>query len=311
MQLSIATYNVENLYALDSPNRLESLAEHIVNAMGTPDIIGFQEIMDNDGEINSMDVSADQSFQNIIDAVLSIGGPEYQFLNIDPLRNRDGGAPGGNIRVGFLYRTDRGLSLVVGTPGDATTAVEVINQGGLPILSLNPGRIDPENPTFTDSRKPLVAQFSFKGKDIFVVVNHLNSKGGDDPLFGGILPPTEITSIQRTSQARVINSFVQSILAINPDANVVVLGDMNDFPWSKPMQALEKDALTNLITTLPLEEQYTYVYDGNSQVLDQIFVSDSLLDILNEVNILHINSEFYYQDRLSDHDPVLAVFNFD
>ncbi|MCJ7693931.1 MAG: endonuclease/exonuclease/phosphatase family protein [Anaerolineaceae bacterium] len=310
-QLSIATYNVENLDALDDPKRLGSLAEHIVDVMLSPDIIGLQEIMDNDGEINSKDVSADQSFQNIIDVVLAIGGPEYTFTNIDPERDNDGGAPGGNIRVGFLYRTDRGLSLVAGTPGDAITAVEVINRAGSPVLSLNPGRIDPENPSFFDSRKPLVAQFSFKGEDIFVVVNHLNSKGGDDPLYGGILPPNEITSVQRTAQARVINAFVRSILTINSEAKVVVLGDMNDFPWSKPMQALEKDVLTNLITTLPLEEQYTYIYDGNSQVLDQIFVSDSLIDKLDEVNILHINAEFYYQDRLSDHDPVLAVFNFD
>ena len=308
-QISIATYNVENLDALDDPKRLELLAEHIVNALNSPDIIGMQEIMDNDGEIDSLDLSANQSFQNIIDAVVKIGGPQYQFTNIDPRRNMDGGAPGGNIRVGFLYRTDRGLTLVDGTPGDARTPVEIVNVGGFPELSLNPGRVDPQNSKFFDSRKPLAAQFSFNGKNVFVVVCHLNSKGGDDPLYGSYLPPFESSTIQRIGQARVINAFVRDLLAVDPEARVIVLGDMNDFPWSDSIQALQKDVLTNLLTTLPLEEQYTYIFDGNSQVLDQIFASPGMMGSLVGVDVVHVNSEYYYQDRLSDHDPVLALFD--
>ena len=33
-------------------------------------------------------------------------------------------------------------------------------------------------------------------------------------------------------QAAVVHDFVQSILAIDADANVVVLGDLNDFEFS-------------------------------------------------------------------------------
>jgi predicted extracellular nuclease len=308
-QISIATYNVENLDALDDPSRLVLLADHIVNSLNSPDIIGLQEIMDNDGEIDSLDLSADQSFQNIIDAVLDIGGPQYEFTNIDPRRNLDGGAPGGNIRVGFIYRTDRGLTLVAGTPGDAKTPVEIIDNGGSPQFSLNPGRVEPQNSKFFDSRKPLAAQFLFNGQNIFVIVCHLNSKGGDDPLYGSFLPPFESSAIQRAGQARVINAFVQELLAVDPKAKVIVLGDMNDFPWSDSIQALQKDALTNLVTTLPLEEQYTYIYDGNSQVLDQIFASSGMMDSLIGVDVVHVNAEYYYQERLSDHDPVLALFD--
>jgi len=73
---------------------------------------------------------------------------------------------------------------------------------------------------------------------------------------------------------------------------------------------LEGDVLVNLVSTLAINEQYTYIYDGNSQVLDHIFASKNLYASLESVNILHVNCEFYYQDRLSDHDPVLAVFDF-
>ena len=65
------------------------------------------------------------------------------------------------------------------------------------------------------------------------------------------------------------------------------------------------------MTTLPKNEQYTYIFEGNSQVLDQIFVSEALMGRLVEVDVVHVNSEYYYQDRLSDHDPVLALFDLD
>jgi len=43
----------------------------------------------------------------------------YQYRQIDPVNNADGGAPGGNIRVGFLFRTDRGLEFF-DRPGEVT-----------------------------------------------------------------------------------------------------------------------------------------------------------------------------------------------
>jgi len=164
MQIAIATYNVENLDAEDNPKRLEKLAHHIVDLMRSPDIIGLQEIQDNDGMLDTESTAADQTYQLIIDAISVAGGPEYHFLDISPVRHTDGGAPGGNIRVGILYRTDRGLTFNGGTPGDAETAVKIINSGGNPSLSLNPGRIDPQNLAFFDSRKPLVAEFTFNGQ---------------------------------------------------------------------------------------------------------------------------------------------------
>ena len=48
----------------------------------------------------------------LIAAIQAAGGPVYHFRQINPVNNQDGGEPGGNIRVGFLFRTDRGLSFV-------------------------------------------------------------------------------------------------------------------------------------------------------------------------------------------------------
>ena len=31
-----------------------------------------------------------------------------------------------------------------------------------------------------------------RGKKVFVIANHFNSKGGDEPLFGRFQPPTRV-----------------------------------------------------------------------------------------------------------------------
>lgn len=307
-QIRIVDYNILNMSGKDL-DRAEVLADQIVNRMASPDIIGFQEIQDEDGSTSTQSLSADGTYQAIIDAILAAGGPEYGFVDIDPELNRDGGVPGGNIRVGFIYRLDRGITLADGIEGDARTATEVLNVDGELALSLNPGRIDPTHAAFGDSRKPLVVTFEVNGQTLYVINNHFNSKGGDSALFGDVQPPVLTSETQRLLQAQVVHDFVAGMLAVDPGANIVVMGDLNDFQFSAPLELLQGDILTDLVDTLPVEEQYSYIYDGNSQTLDQMLVSAAMLDKLVEYDVLHINSEFDYQSRFSDHDPVTAVFD--
>ena len=102
-----------------------------------------------------------------------------------------------------------------------------------------------------------------------------------------------------------MNDFVDEILAVDPRANVIVLGDINDFEFSQTVDLLEGGVLTTLMDTLPKAERYSYVFEGNSQVLDQILVSSNLLDRFPiEYDPVHVNSEF--ADQASDHDPQVA-----
>ena len=72
-----------------------------------PDIIGVEEMQDNNGTINDGTTDASLSAKRIIDAVLEIRGPKYEYVEIAPHNNLDGGAPGANIRVGFFYNPSR------------------------------------------------------------------------------------------------------------------------------------------------------------------------------------------------------------
>jgi uncharacterized repeat protein (TIGR01451 family) len=310
-QLCVASFNVYNLDPGDSAGRFAGLASQIVNNLQAPDIIGLEEIQDNSGEDDDGIVDATETYTTLIAAIEAAGGPTYDFRDIAPEDNQDGGAPGANIRVGFLFRTDRGLSFVDRPGGDASTAVGVTTGATGVELTFSPGRIAPTDEAFEDSRKPLAGEFLFNGHKLFVVANHFNSKDGDGPLFGHVQPPVLSSEIQRNQQAEVVNGFVDSVLALDPGASVIVLGDLNDFQFSEAVSdTLAADVLVNLMSTLPITEQYTYMYNGNSQVLDHILVSDYLYeDALVRFDAVHVNAEFAYSYlKPSDHDPVVATF---
>ncbi|MGH3006462.1 MAG: Ig-like domain-containing protein [Gaiellaceae bacterium] len=305
-EIAMATYNVENLDPGDGP-AFARHADLILNHLRAPDLIAIEEVQDNDGQTDSGTTDASVTWNMLIAAIQAAGGPLYDYRQIDPLDNQDGGAPGSNIRVGFLFRTDRGLSVIDRPGGDATTATTVIDHPSGPRLSASPGRIEPGSPAFEETRKSLVAEFRARGKKIFAIVNHFSSKGGDQPLFGRFQPPMRFTEVARHQQAQVVNDFVDELLAADPNANVVVLGDINDFEFSETVDLLKGGVLVNLMDTLPKEERYSYVFEGNSQVLDQTLVSGNLSRFPFEYDVVHVNSEF--ADQASDHEPQVARFD--
>jgi len=74
---------------------------------------------------------------------------------------------------------------------------------------------------------------------------------------------------------------------------------------------LEGRILSNLIKTLPAGEQYTYVYEGNSQAMDHLLVSNALFEDLVAMDVIHLNAEFDYTVQFSDHDIPIATFDLD
>ncbi|KZZ84396.1 chitobiase/beta-hexosaminidase C-terminal domain-containing protein [Bacillus sp. SJS] len=299
-QLTVASYNVENFSAKDADEKVTKVANAVVENLKQPDVIGLTEMQDNDGPADSGQTASNESAQKLIDKIKALGGPEYTYVDIAPENNKDGGQPGGNIRVAFLYNKDR-VSLAAGTKGTSTQAVGFENGS----LTVNPGRIDPTNEAFTNSRKPLAAQFEFQGKKVILVANHFNSKGGDQPLFGKNQPPVLGSEVQRHKIAGILNSFVKDVKAKDPNANLILLGDFNDFEFSKTFEILKGSEMSNMVEKISEEKRFSYVYQGNSQVLDHILVSNNMADS-TKAEIVHINSSFMEQHgRASDHDPLM------
>ncbi|MDS3861577.1 endonuclease/exonuclease/phosphatase family protein [Thermosynechococcaceae cyanobacterium BACA0444] len=311
--LTVATFNVENL-SVQEPERIIRVAQAIHQNLQNPDLIALQEIQDDSGSLDNGIVSAAQTAQLLINGIKHEGGPDYEYLDISPINNADGGQPGGNIRVAFLYNPQR-LNLVNNPqgPGQSQTPVQIKATG----LSHNPGRIQPQDLAWRAGRKPLIAQFRWQDQTIYAINVHLKSKRGDAPLMGLNQPPTLGSQGTRMAQTQILQQFIGELQQQQPQARIILLGDMNDFAFSLPLQQLSQAPanLANLTQIrLPEVEQYSYIYEGNSQQLDHIWVSQNVVQTnptSAAVDIVHLNAEF--SPQISDHDPVVCrlVINAD
>jgi hypothetical protein len=298
--LSVASYNVSNLDPNDADGdtdvadgRFDAIAGQIVNALDAPDVLALQEIQDNSGSVNDGTVSADLTLQALVDAIALAGGPTYAVIdNTFIVNNNSGGQPGANIRTAFLYDPSR-VTLV---SGSVRTVSDVT--------------------AFAGARLPLIATFEFNGESITIVNNHFSSKGGSAPIFGLEQPfearQEDVTvngSLdERQAQSAEVRNFVDGVFAADPKANLVVLGDLNEFEFVSPVEVNLGAALENLTLRVPADERYTFNFQGNSQSLDHILVSPSLSG-LTDFDIVRVNSEFAETNtRASDHEPLLASF---
>jgi len=305
--LLVASFNVLNLDPEDGDadtdianGRFAALAKILAHNLRGPDIVALQEVQDNDGSLDVGTTAADRTLQLLVDAVRAAGGPQYAFIDNPFIGDgTNGGEPGGNIRTAFLYDPAR----VQLAPGSLRTVV----------TDLTAQQTDPASPFFA-SRPPLVATFRFRGADLTLVNCHLSSKGGSAPLFGQLQPAAQLQedpSVNgaldaRRAQARVVADFVGGLLDADPRSHVVVLGDMNEFEFLSPIQSILGERLFNLTRRLFPTERYSFVFEGNSQELDQMLVSPALVRG-SRFDIVHVNSEFAETDqRASDHDPLLA-----
>ncbi|KAI0143276.1 endonuclease/exonuclease/phosphatase family protein-like protein [Pestalotiopsis sp. NC0098] len=307
--LTVADYNVENFAPSDTAH-VSDVAHHIVDYLLTPDLLFIQEIQDNDGETDDGVVESDVTLSTLTAAIAELSGVTYNYTYIAPVDDEDGGAPGGNIRVAYLFRPDV-LQLRNPNPGNATTANEVLAG---PELKYNPGRIDPTNAAWDDSRKPLVAAWeTLDGNNTFFTVNvHWASKGGSSSIQGDARPPVNGVVAARQQQAEVTAAFVAQILAEDPDAKIIVAGDFNEYPVVKPIEDfLSLSGLEDLDVAagIPEVERYTYLYDMNSQELDHVFVSPAVAAAAPQFEHVHVNTWVSYDDQVSDHDPSVGKFD--
>ena len=232
-------------------------------------------------------VGANEVLEKLILFIEKEGGPRYSFHQLNPGNNEDGGWPGANIRNAYLYN-QKFVSL------------------GRSYLLQDTAFDKNEVTGFTGTRKPLVGFFRHRSREIIYINCHLKSKGGDSSPYGSLLPAVRFTERQRIGQTRVIRDHVEDLQKKYPKADIIVLGDMNDFEFSPAMENLTRgNGLINLIDKVPPSERYTYIFQGYSQVLDHILATPHLAKNM-AATIFHVNADLSEGLRGSDHDPVLA-----
>ena len=159
------------------------------------------------------------------------------------------------------------------------------------------------------SRPPLMLKLDIKGDgsstSLYILNNHFTSMAGGEVA----------TEPRRSAQAEWNIQVMEKLLAEDPTAQFIILGDLNSFYDSRPVDLLREAGLMHVLENLPPGERYNYIYQGVSQTLDHILVSPELMEALHEAVPLHVNADFPPAEpgdsspiRKSDHDPVIAIF---
>ena len=267
--------------------QLQKRALAIVEELGSCTVIGLQE------------TGAPEDAGNLAELLTNDFGVAYVPLALEGPMTSNREFP---LTNSFLVRTDRVDVLnIESRQGCSALSYDVAYTPGA-----CPGR---EFALF--NRPPLVTELLINGAwgepyGITVINNHWKSKGGDE----------SVNVIRREAQARHVASLVQEKIDADPNARVIVLGDLNDYYESIPINALRTATAPEMIHgydfLAPLD-RYTYNFNGAFQVLDHILITPNLRDDLAGIDPVHINADYPYPlavdttsvHHSSDHDPVV------
>jgi len=326
-------------------DRLTEIAQQIINDLHSPDIILAQEAEDQDvcyveggtyicPAFNDQENNADgkpDTLQELALKIYDLGGPMY-----DAALDRDGADDRGIIS-GYLYRIDRVelLPAMADDPvlGDTPT---VYYPDGTPL----PYNTDVQNPKALNAVLPDYVTGPTDGDNVFtrppqVGLFRMWRDGVGTSVFTDLYisdnhfssgPDNRVD--QRTEQASYNAAIVAALQDADSEVYVTVGGDLNVYPRpddpfpppneSDQLAGLYNQGMTNLWNVLVNEtpvSSYGYIYQGQSQTLDQMFVTPSWMNEFVQVNSAHINSDFpadFPGDGprgTSDHDPLAARYS--
>jgi uncharacterized protein len=272
--------------------RFEALADVIVRRAAAPEIIALQEIQDNDGAEISDETDADKTYDYLLDCVRSFGGPAYEYAELAPAPDQDGGQPGGNIRNAFLYDPER-----------------------IRLVPNSLQRLGEHAECFEGSRKALLARFvDLRHNREFAVINvHLASKRHQNSIFAPNQPGFDPREHVRIEQSELIRRELDRLQAAG--IPFYVTGDFNDFEFSASVQALLGSDAINLVDTVPSADRFDYNHRGKLHTLMHAIVSRSWAANPHQVEILHGNELFGVQPgsrgtRATDHAYLWVSLSF-
>ena len=170
-------------------------------------------------------------------------------------------------------------------------------------------------PEFKKSRQPMAQAFRQRNNDekLLIVTNHLKSKGScpDSGVDANQKDGQGCWNPIRTASAEKMTAWVKSLAATSQTDNTIILGDMNAYRQEDPINAIRAAGFIELMDNTEGTE-YSYIYYGQAGTLDYAFVSEELLQQVQQAFIWHVNAAFPAKMelplpwlRFSDHDPVV------
>jgi predicted extracellular nuclease len=287
-------------------NRLNKASLAIRNVLRNPDVLGVVEV-DNL-----------PTLQALASKINSDNGGATNYVAYLQEGNDIGG-----IDVGFLVNENRvttqsvtqiGKTATFIDPGD--NSVDTLNDR--PSLVLEASILRPDNSVY----------------EFVTIVNHLRSLNGVDSNDN----TGKRVRAKRAAQAEFLANYVQSRQTADPTERIILVGDFNAFEVSdglvdvmgtifgtpappnevvRSSPDLVNPDLIDLLYELPLDQRYSYTFDGNAQTIDHAVVNDDMYATFTRMAYARVDADFpqiFFGDpnrpeRISDHDAPVAYFD--
>jgi predicted extracellular nuclease len=260
----VGFYNLENLFdTIDQPNVIdeEFLPTGTKNYTGTV----YKDKINHLASVLSK-IGTDLS----PDGLSLIGNAEVENENVLKDLINDPQLKSRNYKfIHYDSPDDRGIDVdLIYNPKYFTP----ISSRPLPVKLVN------SDSTERRTRDVLFVHGKFDGEDMFVFVNHWPSRRGGE----------EVSAPGRASAAKVCKDKIDSITAKNPEAKIIVMGDLNDDPVSPSVAVVlgakgDKNKVASGGMYNPWVDMYkqgigTLAYNDSWNLFDQIMVSSGFLD---------------------------------
>ena len=92
-QLSVATFNVENLDPSDGATKFDRLAHILVDNLRSPDVVALEEVQDNNGAVNDGTTDSTVTLDTLVAAITAAGGPATSTGTSSPSTTRTAVSP--------------------------------------------------------------------------------------------------------------------------------------------------------------------------------------------------------------------------
>ena len=253
-------------------------------------------VLTNIGEWDGVDIAGLQEVENarcVKRLCRTLRSGEYDFVHYESPDPR-------GIDVALIYKKAR---------------IDTLNSKPLPIPSPQ-GRESREEKLVTRDILYVCAQVD-KKDTLHLFVCHLPSQRGG----------AAETEWKRTAVKKVLQGAVDSVLAIEPQAKIVIMGDFNGKPKEDLRGVRNRMVVERQNGTEPVESHGTHKYHGRWSCLDQFYTSPAL-DSLSTVRIYDaewvqepdekylglrpkrtFNGFRYQQDGFSDHLPIVLTIS--
>ena len=154
------------------------------------------------------------------------------------------------------------------------------------------------------TRSVLYTKWVIDGDTVHIIVNHWPSRRGGVLAMEGL----------RMKIAAMVREKVDSLMTISSSgARIIIMGDFNSTPDDQELKSLIVPSLTgnslvNLSEELAADGQGTYRYKGTWEMIDQVIVSDKLLNCNKGIYTNVKNLKIFRPDFLLEKDPKYPGF---